>query len=138
MTAFSAWSERALARTYLGAGLLALGAAAALVWVPAASASQHGAVAQAAEGLVQPPPDRPGTATPPPTLEQMVHMMKQDMWRHFVRAEDPQTRLVSRQGARLSHWGYALEHFRAMDVNHDGTLSFTEVWNYVRAHMPGR
>ena len=137
MNRLFAWPRRRLARVRRAAGLLALGAAAMLAWAPPASASQH-PPARLMEGLVQPPPDRPGTSTPPPDLARMIHMMRLDMWRHFERAEDPQTRLLSRQGARRTHWGYVLEHFRAMDRRRDGELSFTEVWSYVLAHIPNR
>ncbi len=126
---------RGVARMHVGAALLALGAGTLTLGAPCALASP-GLDPQVVQGFVQPPPDRPGTATPPPTLEQMVRMMKRDMRRYFDRAENPRSHLVSRRGARRAHWGYALEHFRAMDRRRDGELSFSEVWGYVRAHIP--
>ncbi len=128
---------RGVARMYVGAALLALGAGTLTLGAPCALASPA-LDPRVVAGFVQPPPDRPGTTTPPPTLEQMVRMIKRDMRRYFDRAENPRTHRVSRQGARRAHWGYALEHFRAMDRRRDGELSFSEVWGYVRAHLPQR
>ena len=145
-------SPRGLAHMYVGATLLALGAGSLTLGAPCACASpviaspvvgsrvlaSPGLDPRVVEGFVKPPPDPPGTATPPPSLEQMVRMIKRDMRRYFDRAQNPRTHRVSRQGARRALWGYALEHFRAMDRRRDGELSFSEVWGYVRAHLPRR
>lgn len=126
---------RPLARRLLGASLIASCAAALAAEQPPALSSQPD-VPRTVQGFVIPPPSPPGVSDSSPTLPQMMQQFKQDMRHYFDRAQDPTTHLVSKQGAQRAGWGYAVEHFEAMDANHDGELSFDEVWNYVLAHAP--
>lgn len=130
--------HRHLFRLVLVACLLTPWACAALASPLPAAASQPDPYQppQGLEGFGVPPPDPAAPPPEPVTPASALQFMKRDMHRYFERAEDPDTHLVSKQGAQRSGWGYAAEHFEAMDANYDGELSFDEVWNYVLAHIP--
>ena len=129
---------RPIARLFLGASLIAPCVAPCAVAAPGTRSpalSSRPDVPQTVQGFPLPPPDPPGVDSSSPTLPEMMQQFRQDMRHYFDRAEDPRTHLVSRQGAQRARWGYAVQHFEAMDANHDGELSFDEVWNYVLAHL---
>ncbi|MBU6441577.1 MAG: hypothetical protein KGJ03_02335 [Betaproteobacteria bacterium] len=137
--------HRHLFRLFLGACLLAPWGCAALASPLPAAAAQPSSEAsrpdpslppQGLEGFGVPPPDPTAAPAAPVTPASALQFMKRDMRHYFDRAADPNTHRVSKEGAQRSGWGYAAEHFEAMDANHDGELSFDEVWSYVLAHIP--
>ncbi|KVN29493.1 hypothetical protein WJ63_09190 [Burkholderia pyrrocinia] len=57
----------------------------------------------------------------------MVNLKKQ-----FDAAANPSTRLLTKDDAVKSGWGWAADHFSEMDTQHKGAIRFEDIARYVR------
>lgn len=72
----------------------------------------------------------------PLTRESVAIVVDKHVESLFDRAADPSTHLVTRASAEKSGLGFLVDHFAAIDRDHDGNLRFNEVKGFLDARSP--
>lgn len=85
------------------------------------------------EQMSAPPPDLPGTTVPQPTGKTLQSQVVTDLQQRFNAAADPTTHLLSLAQAKSAGWGYMVTHFKEIDQDNKGYVSFDDFLRYLKS-----
>lgn len=85
------------------------------------------------EHMAAPPPDQPGTTSPQPTGKALQSQVIADLQQRFNAAADPSTHLLSLTQAKSAGWGYMVVHFKEIDKDNKGYVSFSDFLRYLKS-----
>lgn len=78
------------------------------------------------------PPVSSSAPRAPLTEKEAGEAIMADLKKQYDAAADPQTRLLTKESAAKSGWGWAVDHFSEMDVQRKGAIRFEDVSRYIK------
>ncbi|MCO4316998.1 EF-hand domain-containing protein [Phyllobacterium sp. 21LDTY02-6] len=88
------------------------------------------------DDIGQPPPDPVGTVYPEMTPELVQKKVEEQIRAQFEKAAGPSGYLIDAQQAQASGWGFVVDHFAQIDKNGDGSVSLSDISNFLSARTP--
>lgn len=83
--------------------------------------------------LPKPPPDEPGTSRPELRGQALRNQAIGNLKKRFDAAADPSTHLLSLADAKAAGFGYVADHFKEIDRNGSGYISFADLVLYLKS-----
>lgn len=83
--------------------------------------------------LPKPPPDDPGTTRPELHGQALRNQAIANLRKRFDAAADPSTHLLSQAQAKTAGFGYVADHFKEIDRNGSGYVSFEDLVLYLKS-----
>jgi hypothetical protein len=83
------------------------------------------------ERFGRPPPPPAGYSARPVTPDTTANAIAADLKARFEKATGASGSLLTKHAARTSGWGWAADHFDAIDLGKRGAISFDDILAYV-------